>query len=334
MSDVRPNQFQHSVWIALLTLAPIFAASASAQVRPEIHPVQTITLNTQQVLLGNQSGPPAAVAGVLRIPISSVGRIPAVILIHGSGGLSESQERWAKEINSLGVAAFVLDCFSGRGIVNTSTDQSQLDSLAMLVDAYRALALLDRDPRIDSSRVAVMGFSKGAVAAVYSSMERFRKTYAPPDLRFAAHIGLYTPCYKYRDDEKVVTGKPIRLFHGAADDYVPIGPCRDYVARLKKLGVDISLTEYPGAYHAYDNALYRNPNGPGPMFLPQAQTTRNCALEEGDHGVMLVGKTGRPFSYSEPCIERGAHIGYDEAAMTATTVAVREFLGATFKLKL
>jgi len=62
--------------------------------------------------------------------------------------------------------------------------------------------------------------------------------YAPADIQFAAHIGVYTPCNTtFRDDDKT-TGKPVRLFHGIADDYVAIGPCRDYVARLKQAGAD------------------------------------------------------------------------------------------------
>jgi Acetyl xylan esterase (AXE1) len=102
---------------------------------------------------------------------------------------------------------FLLDSFSGRGINNTIDDQSQLDSLAMMIDAFRALDTLAEHPRIDPNRIAVMGFSKGAVAAVCSSNERFRKMYGPPNVQFAAHIGLYTPCnVTYKDDDKV-TGK-------------------------------------------------------------------------------------------------------------------------------
>src|SRR2546428_9379264 len=39
---------------------------------------------------------------------------------------------WAQELNGIGVSAFILDTFTGRGIVNTATDQSQLNSLAVL----------------------------------------------------------------------------------------------------------------------------------------------------------------------------------------------------------
>jgi len=46
--------------------------------------------------------------------------------------------------------------------------------------------------------------------------------------------------------------EPIRLFHGDADDWVAIGPCRAYVQRLKAAGADATLTEFPDAVHAYD----------------------------------------------------------------------------------
>jgi dienelactone hydrolase len=190
-------------------------------------------------------------AGELRLPKPGTDKLPAVILIHSAGGINPATELWAREINSIGVATFILDSFSARGL-HTLADSPKLNSLAMIVDAYRALGALAEHPRIDPNRIVVMGASKGSVAAIYSSNERFRKMYGPPNTEFAAHIGLYTPCgVTYRDDDKV-TGKPIRLFHGIADDLTPIEPCRQYVERLKKAGVDVALAEYPGAYHAYD----------------------------------------------------------------------------------
>jgi len=97
----------------------------------------------------------------------------------------------------------------------------------------RSLGSLAQHPRIDANRIGIMGFSKGAVAAVYSSNQRFQKLYAPEGVKFATHVGFYTPCNTtYRDDDKT-TRAPIRLFQGIADDWVAIGPCRDYIARLK-----------------------------------------------------------------------------------------------------
>jgi acetyl esterase/lipase len=78
-------------------------------------------------------------------------------------------------VNRIGAAGFLLDCFTGRGITQTITDQSQLDGLTMIVDIYRALALLAKHTRIDASRIEVMGFSKGGFAALYSSLKRFQR---------------------------------------------------------------------------------------------------------------------------------------------------------------
>jgi dienelactone hydrolase len=301
------------------------AVPAWPQVRPQIRVVETITLHTQQILQGETHGTPTAIAGELRIP-PIPGRLPAVIFLHGSLGLGPSHEQWADDLNALGIAVFLLDSFSSRGITSTVDDQTQLDALAMMVDAYRALGMLSRHPRIDMNRVAVMGWSKGAHAAVYASMERFQKSYAPPNVQFQAHIGLFTPCYTTYKDELHVTGKPIRLFHGTADDYTPIGPCRAYVERLRSAGVDISLTEYPGAQHSYDSRgdLTQFPNG---------MTARNCSMIEGDNGVILNATTRLPWTYSDACVERGPHIGYNDAATQATKRAVTDFLIATFGLQ-
>ncbi len=303
-----------------------------AQARIEIRPVETVTVTTKQFLVADKNGRPTTLAAELRVPTAGTGKLPAVILVHGSGGLQGFHGRWADELNSIGVAVLLLDSFTARGITSTVNDQSQLATLAMMVDAYRALGMLAHDSQIDPNRIAVMGFSKGAVAAVYSSNERFRKLYAPAGVRFAAHIGLYTPCgTAYRDDDKV-TGRPIRLFHGVLDDYVPIGPCRDYISRLKRAGADATLTEYPGAYHAFDNVARKNDREP--FQLVDATTTRNCQLVEGDNGVILNMKTGKPYSLvSDPCNEKGPHVAYNEAATVATVKAVKEFLATVFQLK-
>ena len=310
-------------------LLPALASSADVKVRAEIHSLGTVTLSAQQALLGGKNGKPAMVAGELRIPTTPPsGRFPAVVLLHGGNGLTMSEEWWAQEFNSIGVAVFLLDSFTGRG-VTPGDEQAEMATLTMMVDGYRALGMLARHARIDPGRIAVMGFSMGAAAALYAGNERFRRMYAPPDIQFAAHIGLYTPCYWSFHDDDVVTSKPIRLFHGIADDWVPIGPCRAYVERLRKAGADITLTEYPDAYHGYDSLQQ-----PEPKWLPQAISLRDCKLVESEHGVILEGNTGKSFDVtSDPCRRKGVHVGYNEAAATATIKAVKEVLIAALRLK-
>jgi dienelactone hydrolase len=325
MTTAQKTLATWSKWmrIAALCCLVVWAPRVTfAQTRFELRPLESVTLSTQQILLGDKNGKPAMLADELRIPKPGTDKLPAVILMHSAGGVNQATDRWAQEFNNMGIATLMVDSFTGRG-----NDQSQLSGLAMTIDAYRALEALAQHPRIDPSRIAVMGFSMGGTAAIYSSNERFRKLYGPPNVEFAAHIGLYAPCYMYRDDVKV-TGKPIRLFHGIADDLTSIDPCRAYVERLKAAGVDAALTEYPGAYHAFDWTWRKEP-----FKMAQVETWRNCRLEEGDGGQFLNSKTGKLFDSNDPCIEKGATGSYyNEEAATATTKAVKEFLVATFKL--
>jgi dienelactone hydrolase len=145
--------------------------------------------------------------------------------------------------------------------------------------------------------------------------------------RFAAHIAFYPDCtYTYHDDDDLAA--PVRIFHGGADNYNPIGPCRAYVERVRAKGKDIQITEYPGASHVFDGRAYKPP-----VSIPQAQTTRNCAWQEGDGGQLFNAKTRQPYSYSDPCVERGVTIAYDEQAAMEARKAVAEFIAATLKLR-
>jgi len=320
--------FTHALICSFTIAGSVFLledARAQGIFRTEILPVQTVTLSTADFLLGKKDGKPAMIAGELRIPKPGTDRLPAVVLVHGSGGVGFNSGMWEGELNKAGFATFVTDSFTGRGIKDTITDQSQLSSYAMMNDAFAALTVLGKHPRIDPDKIAVMGFSKGAVPALYASMNRFQSAYAPEGASFAAYIGFYTPCNVALIDDEKVSAKPIRLYHGLADDWVPVGPCRDYVARLKKAGANVDLVEYPGAYHAFD---YQNI--PGTMQLPQALTARKCRFEEKQQGAIINSDTGQPATPNDACIERGTTIAYNAEATDAARKDVVEFLSKLF----
>ena len=330
MSMFRMQSNRGKYWVVtaltflLLTVLPGWI---QAQVRLEMRPFESMNLTGDQFLRGEQ-GKPVVLAGELRIPRPGTDKFPAVILMHTSSGIAPHLDKWAQELNSLGVAAFLLDSASGRGMVNFATDPPNLSYLQLMVDAFRALDMLAQHPRIDPNRIAVMGFSMGALPAVYSSNERFWKLYGSANVQFAAHIGVYGSCNTVFRGEEKVTGKPIRLFKGTLDDFGLIEPCREYVSRLKQAGADVVLAEYPGAYHFYDW-----PNFKEPVNLPQAPSRRNCLMVEKEGGQVLDVKTGKPYDPNVSCTEKGGTLAYNEAATMATTAAVKELLTTTFGLK-
>jgi dienelactone hydrolase len=296
--------------------------------RIEIYPLDTLTLSDQQFLTGAKDGESARIAAELRLPLGTAlapAMVPAVVLIHGSGGITANVDGWAQELNAIGIAALIVDSFTGRGITQTITDQSQLSSFSMVVDAYRALDLLSRHPRIASQKIAVMGFSKGGFAALYSSMRRFQKLWAPPNLEFGAYVAFYTRCDTPLLQDEDVSDYPIRLFHGAADDYVPVAPTRQYAERLQRAGKNVQIEVYEGARHVFDNPLY-----PAIVPLPDAQVLSDCRAEN-EQGNIVNLDTGKIFSWSDSCVTRGATVGYHQPAREQAIKSVTGFLQDLWK---
>jgi len=317
----------------LLVLFTFAACASSAPLRTDLSDGATgiIRFSTKTPTSGdfsrrNLDVPSAVISGDLTLPRSATGRVPAVVLVHGSSGVGYNMPGWRAELNRIGVATFIVDCFTGRGIRETATDQSRLATSAMIVDAYRALGLVATHPAIDRDRIAVMGFSKGGVVALYSSLLRFQRDWAPAGLRFAAHLPFYPSCSIQLIDEEKVSA-PIRIFHGTADDYTPIGPCREYVERLSRAGVDVRIHEFAGAHHGFDV-----PSLPAALRLPLVQNGSACRIRETAPGVFVDDATGQPFSGREACVTRGATVGYDPRAHRAAIGMVKEFLTARFNL--
>jgi hypothetical protein len=136
--------------IACLGFIGLFAPMSSAQVaRTELHAIPTLTLSDRQFLTGDKNGTPVTIAGVLRIPRLGTDRLPAVILVHGSGGIGGNVDRWSQELNSIGLATFVTDSFTARGDRRPSTQASSVSSECMARKA-RHMLLMCRFTRLAS----------------------------------------------------------------------------------------------------------------------------------------------------------------------------------------
>ncbi|TCA57258.1 hypothetical protein E0H71_03955 [Rhizobium leguminosarum bv. viciae] len=317
-----------------LCIVALFAAYGRAgEVRPkfpadETLTVPSLTLTDEQFLQGNTAnGVAVTLTGQLRFP-SWNEHLPAVILLHGSNGAANSTPavRWGEFLNRMGIATFRLDSFGGRGIDQVETDQSRLSSLAQFYDTYRAVDVLAAHPRIDPSRIAVMGFSRGGSAALYTSLRRFQALHGSAKARIAAHLSFYPACNIHFVDELDIADAPVREFHGAADDTTLAVACLDYITRLNAAGKDAVMSEYPGAHHGFDN-----PDARLVSVAQSAQSSRNCQCREED-GRILNDETGKPFTFNDACVQLGSTVGYDKAATEAAQATVRTFLTGVFRL--
>jgi dienelactone hydrolase len=318
-----------TVWLAFLGVILLATATLAEQptLRIELHPIQSETLTAQQFLTAEKPGISVTIAGELRMPFRTKEPIPAVVLVHGAGGITPQVDPWARELNEIGIAVFILDSFTGRGVGGGFVFLSRVSFLTMLVDAYRALELLSNHPRIDPSRIAIMGFSRGGRVAMYASLKRFQRMHCPAGIKFVAYLPFYPACWTtYIEDEQLSKG-PIRIHHGTADNWTPIEPCRKYVERLRKRGNDVQLIEYPGAHHAFDT------QGDFIRQFPDATGLGTCEREEKPGGLVVNRATGEPWKPSDACVTKGTTIGGNPQARSEAIKAVKEFLTATFKLE-
>jgi dienelactone hydrolase len=296
--------------------------------RTEIYAIPSLTISDQQFLTGDANGKQVTVAGEFRIAQGN-GKLPVVVLMHGSSGVGAGMDPWVRHFNAMGISTFVIDGFSGRGLTAVGPNQALLGRLNFIVDIYRSLEILAKHPRVDPDRIVLMGFSRGGQATLYASLDRFNKLWNKSGIQFAAYVPFYPDCSTTYVGDSEVAARPIRIFHGTPDDYNPVKSCKAFVERLKAAGRDVVLTEYPDSAHGFDSGLL----GVSTVAVSaNAQTVRNCRIKEGDGGVLMNGETNAPFTYKDSCVELNPHVGGNPKTAAEARKAVEEFLQVLFKL--
>jgi len=221
----------------------------------------------REILAGVGQSKPVTISGTLKMPKEVAGKVPAVIILHGAGGVNEHYFEVANMLNEMRIAAFVIDSFEPRGI------QSGVDILKKLFhsystrisDAYAALELLSTHPKIDKRRIAVMGYSHGAKVALFVASEKIRWSFIADDLRFAASIAYYPGCFpQFKNID--FTDAPVLMLLAEKDNICPIEACLDYAQRIKDSDADIKAIVYKGAHHQFPvlsgNELIKVPSLP------------------------------------------------------------------------
>jgi dienelactone hydrolase len=214
----------------------------------------------------------ATLSGVLAFPKNPTAA-PAVILMHGCSGVSANMGHWAEALRSWGYATFILDSFAGRGLKSVC-ETGALRSDDRVPDAYAALALLARHPRIDGSRIALMGFSHGGGVVLLAGAQWVARGYVGSGApAFRAFVAFYPRCEgRYPG----ALAGPLRVHIGALDDWTPAPPCEVMVGSLRSRGADARITVYAGARHAFDA-----------MGLPPERRLPNVLAPHGRRGASI-----------------------------------------------
>jgi dienelactone hydrolase len=187
-------------------------------------------------------------------------KIPAFIISPASLSLSlcrKSIEKFTTFLTSRGYAVFVIDHFKSRRfkeefIHDTLYNQLILSYESQVIDAFQALKLLATHPLIDSSRIGILGFSRGGTVADCCSRVFYQK-HLSPTLSFSSHLAFY-PAIIMQEETPVLTGAPIRYFVGEKDEVVNSTITKLYSEKLQRYSYDSHCYGYANAPHAFNTA--------------------------------------------------------------------------------
>ena len=257
------------------------------------------------------------------------GKLPAVVIMHSSAGVSAAEQDWSNFFNEMGLATLVVDSFKPRNIQRSVEDQNVLNVAASAMDALKALELLATHPAIDPARIAVIGFSRGGGAGLHASFERVRQAAIAGDTRFAIHLLFYPSCSEFAR----TTGAPLHLFLGSEDAYNSVEKCRFNVEQLRRVGAKVELTVYDGAKHGFDTSM------PGNVWVPLGTSALDCAIGsmnlDTGKALMQDGSTLAAPDFVKlrtGCIRRGFAVGGHPRYREQSREAVKKLLQEQFGL--
>jgi dienelactone hydrolase len=335
------------VLAALLMVAAAHATLANPGLTADWPDPAGISQVTQQdVVLASSSpylltdvdrkrAPATTVHGILFLPPGphAPHSLPAVVMLHGSGGVLAARElTYGKQLAAMGIAVLVVDSFGGRRDLGDSYIERLLNitETMFVADGYAALDSLAQRPEIDSKRVALVGFSYGAMAATYALMAEVADRMAPPGLRFAGHVAFYGPCL-VRFDDRRTTGAPLLMLYGRDDQIVDNARCTAFAGDLRAGGSKVDVVVYPGAVHQWDGPFGRHLIGRN-VSACDFEVQRGGTVHDRSSGFVMSNPTMREMLLGMCVSDKPYPIGRDDSVRQKSNRDFGRFLARVLQI--
>jgi len=232
----------------VLSLRQFIAIVGFAVIAPS--PGPALALEPERVTIASPLASKGPFTAELLRP-TGAGPFPAIVALHGCSGLLNNQGKlasretdWVGRFLAAGYAVLFPDSFTARGLRQICTVKNRTIFPRDRADNVAAAAeWLAEQPYIDAKRLALIGWSHGAMTVLWAVRPDFMS--AGPQFRTA--IAFYPGCREVARLPDWNPRLPLTLLIGAADDWTQPGPCRALAERT-----GFRFIEYPGAYHDFD----------------------------------------------------------------------------------
>ncbi|TAG78304.1 MAG: hypothetical protein EAZ21_13070 [Betaproteobacteria bacterium] len=165
---------------------------------------------------------------------------------------------WKDWLVERGFVVVFPESFTSRGYTEVCTQKFQSRTIKQRDRADDVLAArkwLTARSDVDASKLVIWGWSHGGSTTLATITRGSSATGGFSDeTTFTQAIAFYPGCslYAAASGPKAISS-PLALIIGAADDWTPAAPCKEWIAQIgeKKPGATITLV--PGAFHDFDN---------------------------------------------------------------------------------
>src|SRR5438067_8285875 len=178
------------------------------------------------------------------------GKRPGVLVVHEWWGHNAHARNQARRLAEAGYVGFALDMY-GKGKVTTHPQDAQAfvsevtkDPAVLAARFNAALEQLKRDPHVDTTRIAAIGYCFGG--AVVLDMARAS---APLTAVVTFHGALATKAPAQPGKVKA----RILVLAGGADPFVPAEQLDAFKREMQAAGARFEVVVYPGAKHGFTN---------------------------------------------------------------------------------
>jgi len=201
------------------------------------------------------------------------GPFPAVVALHNctglvnrNGALGSRYRDWGERLSKSGFVVLLPDSNASRGLGNQCNARSALirADRERVTDAIAARVWLQTQGFVAPDRVSVLGWSSGAVAALWAVRVRPQ---ADEGRDFRSAVAFYPGCRRL-SNAAWSARVPTLILIGRLDDQSSAAACQRMVAGARGRSAKVAIHVYPGAHHDFDH-----PNRPLQMRTGLAFTT-------------------------------------------------------------